>query len=252
MHLDWTTLALQTINVLILCWLLYRFLYRPILGAMDARRNLIEGQLTDAAAARDKARAELAALEAERRDIGAERDTILSAAAARADALAKERITEAARQVAAMIDQARRSAAAEQAAALAEAKQATLDLATAMASRLLAAAPSGIRAAAWIELIEHHLTALPDTERRTLIGQLGTAARLQATTAGTLSAEAQADWQKRLSMGLGMTVSVDFAVDPTLLGGAELIFPGAVLRFSWKDALAGLRAELEKDDASIR
>ena len=30
MHIDWSTLALQTINVLILVWILARFLFRPV------------------------------------------------------------------------------------------------------------------------------------------------------------------------------------------------------------------------------
>ncbi len=251
MHLDWTTLALQTVNVLILCWLLYRFLYRPILGVMDARRSLIEGQLADAAAAQSRAQTELADLEAQRSGITAERDAVLNAAAARAEALAQERADEADRRAARIIEQARQAAAAEQAAALAGAKRATLELAAAMAGRLLAAAPAGIRAAGWIELIERHLATLSQTERQALVRQLGETGQLRAVTAEALAAEAEAAWRERLAEALGRPVSVDFAVDPTLLGGAELYFPDAILRFSWKDALVGLRAELEKQDAAV-
>ncbi|MEO0035300.1 MAG: synthase, partial [Pseudomonadota bacterium] len=39
MSLDWSSLALQTVNFLVLVWLLQRFLYRPVLAAIDRRRG---------------------------------------------------------------------------------------------------------------------------------------------------------------------------------------------------------------------
>jgi F-type H+-transporting ATPase subunit b len=50
MLIDWFTVGAQTLNFLILVWLLKRFLYKPILQAIDARENLIAKQLEDAAA----------------------------------------------------------------------------------------------------------------------------------------------------------------------------------------------------------
>jgi len=42
MHFDWSTFALQTANFAILVWLLHRFLYRPVLRLLDARRAEID------------------------------------------------------------------------------------------------------------------------------------------------------------------------------------------------------------------
>ena len=39
MLIDWFTVGAQVINFIILVWLLKRFLYKPILDAVDARRN---------------------------------------------------------------------------------------------------------------------------------------------------------------------------------------------------------------------
>ena len=39
MLIDWFTVVAQAANFLVLVWLLKRFLYKPILGAMDAREN---------------------------------------------------------------------------------------------------------------------------------------------------------------------------------------------------------------------
>ena len=48
MHFDWSTWALQTVNFAILVWLLHRFLYRPVLRLLDARRAEIDKQYAEA------------------------------------------------------------------------------------------------------------------------------------------------------------------------------------------------------------
>ena len=48
MLIDWFTIGAQALNFLILVWLLKRFLYRPILNAIDARENLVARELSDA------------------------------------------------------------------------------------------------------------------------------------------------------------------------------------------------------------
>ncbi len=48
MLIDWFTVGAQALNFLILVWLMKRFLYRPILHAIDAREKPIAGELADA------------------------------------------------------------------------------------------------------------------------------------------------------------------------------------------------------------
>ena len=48
MLIDWFTVVAQVINFLILVWLLKRFLYRPILAAIDAREQRIAAKIADA------------------------------------------------------------------------------------------------------------------------------------------------------------------------------------------------------------
>src|ERR1017187_854581 len=54
MLIDWFTVGAQAINFIILVWLLKRYLYRPILDAIDAREKRIAAELADA----DKKKAE--------------------------------------------------------------------------------------------------------------------------------------------------------------------------------------------------
>ena len=48
MLINWFTVVAQAINFLILVWLLKRFLYKPILQAIDEREKRIATQLADA------------------------------------------------------------------------------------------------------------------------------------------------------------------------------------------------------------
>jgi F-type H+-transporting ATPase subunit b len=60
MLIDWFTVVAQVLNFLILVWLLKRFLYRPILNAIDVREKRIAAEVADArrrrTARRSKAR----------------------------------------------------------------------------------------------------------------------------------------------------------------------------------------------------
>src|SRR5271154_1748972 len=48
MLIDWFTVGAQAINFIILVWLLKRFLYKPILDAVDAREKRVATELADA------------------------------------------------------------------------------------------------------------------------------------------------------------------------------------------------------------
>jgi F-type H+-transporting ATPase subunit b len=56
MLIDWFTVGAQVVNFLILVWLMKRFLYKPILHAIDAREKRIAKELADADAKRPKAK----------------------------------------------------------------------------------------------------------------------------------------------------------------------------------------------------
>ncbi len=248
MHLDWSTFALQTVNFAILVWLLHRFLYRPVLRLVDERRAMIDKQYADARAAEAAAQAQRDAVAAERDGIAAERAAVLRNAAAQAEQAAAARRAEAERDAAALIEGGRKTLADERDAALAEVRRGALDLGTAIAARLVGEMPAKLRAESWMERIEQYLAALPAAEREGLAHQLADGAALTVVTAAALLPETAAAWRARLHRTLGDGAAIRFDVDKGLVAGAELHFPDAVLRFSWQNAAAAIRAEIEADD----
>jgi F-type H+-transporting ATPase subunit b len=94
--IDWFTVAAQTLNFLILVWLMKRVLYRPIMNAIEARDKLVAAQLTDAAAREGSA--QKAEEEFKRRNLEFDRDrAMLMGKAVEAARTENTRLTEAAR-----------------------------------------------------------------------------------------------------------------------------------------------------------
>ena len=243
MHLDWWTIGLQTINFGILVWLLHRFLYKPVLTLIDARKAEVGRQFDAAKELEGKAKAQLATVEAERAGIAAERDAALKAAAAQAQEMAEARRAQAGRDAEALMVSTRKTLASERAGALDEARRVALDLGADFAQRLLAEVPMQYRAEAWIERIEQHLNALPPSERGALVRQLADGNPLTVITACALPVATAEHWKERLGQSLGISGGMTFEVNPDLIAGAELHFPTAILRFSWQSALAAARTE---------
>jgi F-type H+-transporting ATPase subunit b len=248
MRFDWSTFVLQTVNFAILVWLLHRFLYGPVLRLVDARRTEMERRYADAQATEAKAKHALAAIEEERADIATERATALKNAGAEADLAAAARRAQGEREATALLDDARKTIAAERDRARAETRRIALDLAVDMAGRLLAETPADLRVEAWLDRLRQHLVSLPEAQRNALVGQREDGASLKVVTAAVLSRDAAETWRQRLAQILGERIAVAFETDPRLIAGAELHFPNAVLRFSWQNALAAMRAEIEAHD----
>jgi F-type H+-transporting ATPase subunit b len=247
MHFNWSTLALQTANFAVLVWFLHRFLYQPVLRMVDARRAEIEKQYGAARTAEAQARDRLAVVEAEHAGIAHERATALRQATAQAEQTASTRRAQAEREAAALLEDARKTLAAERSRALAETKRAALDLGAEIAGRLLAEVPMKLRAEAWIDRVEQHLAGLPKSEMQALTQQLPNGIPVRVMTASALPAETEETWRSRLHDTLCDGTAIEFGVDPTLVAGAELHFPNAILRLSWKNALAMMRAKIEAD-----
>ena len=55
MTVDWWTLGIQAVNVIVLIWLLARFFWRPVAAMIEQRRVMAQQILTDAETKRSQA-----------------------------------------------------------------------------------------------------------------------------------------------------------------------------------------------------
>ena len=84
MPINWFTIIAQAINFLILVWLLKRFLYKPILHAIDEREKGIATQLAEAKAKQAEAQKERDDFQHKNADFDQERAALLKKATSEA------------------------------------------------------------------------------------------------------------------------------------------------------------------------
>jgi F-type H+-transporting ATPase subunit b len=96
MLIDWFTVGAQAVNFLVLVWLMKRFLYGPVLAAIDAREKKIAGELKEAAGATARAGKEREDLRVQTESLQGRREELLRAAAADAD-IQRQHLLESAR-----------------------------------------------------------------------------------------------------------------------------------------------------------
>ena len=244
MKIDGWTVLLQAANFLVLVLLLRRYLWRPVLAAIDRRKK----QMDDAAAAASarEAAADERRTEYEERVITAERDRERLLADARAqiarereEALASAQAESAARAAAARarLDEERREAA------IGVAKDA-VDLAIGVARKLLGEVRSPAIAAAYLARVCEHLDALPAEELERLRADAAAGGTVTVASAPALDAAGEREARARLAERLGDEVKVAFVTDPALLAGVELRLPHARIGHGLAEGLAAARAEL--------
>ncbi|WP_234745401.1 F0F1 ATP synthase subunit B family protein [Burkholderia sp. WTPI3] len=241
MRIDWWTFGFQTINVLVLIWLLSRFLFKPVARIMADRQQAAARLMQDAAAARDAARQDR---DRAARDVAAQeaaRVDGLSAAAAEVERLKASLLADARAEA----DTLRRSAEAEVEAMKADALRANAarasQFALDIAARLLATLPAGTRVDGFIEPLADAVRALP-AEDRARVGRDGEPLRLIAPRA--LSDDELNRCRSSLATALGHDVPMQADVDPALIAGLELVSPHVIVRNSFRHSLDSLRSEL--------
>ena len=258
MHLDGWTLLLQTINFLVLVWLLRHFLYRPVLAVIAERQAATDRVRTEAEAVRGDADRLRLRLESERAGLGAERDRLLAEARSQAETERAALLETARATVDRLLADGRARLEEERRQALAGLRGRVAALGTAVAQRLLVMAAhevttdgsvDGAMSLPFLSAACRSVATLPETRRRALSADDDPVpVRLVGT--GPLPEAAIALCRDRLAAALGRAVALTVGEDPSLLAGVELHFPHAVLRHSWKQALADAAEELASHDAA--
>ena len=95
MLFDWFTVSAQVINFLVLVWLLRRYLYKPVLKAIDAREDRITSELSDAATKQAEAKSEREDFRKKNEDFDLQREQLLAKAASEADTKKQQLLIEA-------------------------------------------------------------------------------------------------------------------------------------------------------------
>ena len=247
MLVDWFTIVAQTINFLILLWLMKRFLYHPILKAIDAREAKIAAELASAATKEAEAQTERDEFQRKNDEFEQQRATLFSQAAQDATA-ERQRLFDEARKSADELNAKRHENLRSDAASLNQA------IALRAQAEVFAIARKVLADLASTSLEERVITVFTDRIRAVdgeAKQQLATVLQpprnpVIVRSAFPVSAEGQASVRHALNETFSADIPVQFETTPELVCGIELTTNGQKLAWSIADYLATLQASVSE------
>jgi F-type H+-transporting ATPase subunit b len=245
MTIDWWTLGFQTVNVVILVWLLKRFFWRPIAAVIEQRRATAQRTLAEAEAARRKAADALGEVERTRAGFAKERETILVAAHEEAERARTALLDEAAREVAVLEAAAKATIEKESEAAEKVWTERSSRLAVEIAERLVSRLDGPAVRATFFDWLLKEIRTLPDAARQAVAAN---GVVLEAISAAPLDPADQERYRELIGEAFGAHPQIAFKTDPALVAGMELHGPHLVVNNSWRADLTKILADLSHDD----
>ncbi len=244
---DWFTIAAQAFNFLILVWLMKRFLYKPVLNAIDEREKRIAAELANADARKAEAQKEHDEFRSKNDEFDQQRAALLKKATDEAQA-ERQRLLDEARDAADALSAKRQETLRSQEQELRQAigrrtqqevfaitRKALADLATTSLEERIG------------EVFTRRLREMDGTAKECL-GQALKKASGPAVVRSTfdLPVEQRAAIQNALNETFSSEIRVRFETAPDLIGGIELTANGQKVAWSIGDYLASMQTDVDE------
>jgi F-type H+-transporting ATPase subunit b len=243
--IDWFTVGAQALNFLVLVWLLKRYLYHPVLAAIDAREKQIAGTIAEAASQRTAAEQERSTWTTKNSSFESERETLLAAARHAADVEREGLLTKAR----ADSDTLR---AKEIAAAQDDQERLGQELARSARTEVLAIAGKVLGDLAdvsleerIVELFARRLHDMDASAKKSLEAAFLKATEVTVASTFALSDGQRATLQTAIDQALSRPTSVRFDILSDLLCGIQLSAGGEQVAWSIADYLGALDQKVE-------
>ena len=245
MLIDWYTVGAQALNFLILVWLMKRFLYKPVLAAIDVREKRIAKEIADADAKKADAQKEHEEFQHKNEEFDQQRAALLSKATDEAKA-ERKRLLDEARKAADALTAKRQDSLRNDAQNLnqaiirrtqgevfAIARKALTDLATTNLEERL------------VDVFTRRLRAMDGQAKSDLANALRTASGTALVrSAFDLPPEQRATIQNALNEAFSADIHLRFETAPDLVSGIELTANGQKVAWSIADYLASLEKDV--------
>lgn len=245
MLIDWFTVSAQALNFLILVWLMKRFLYKPILNAIDAREKLIATELADAEAKKNDAKKERDEFMQKNEKFNQQRVTLLSQAKDEATA-ERQRLLDEAKQAADVLLAKRQEALRTDAHNLNQSinNRAKLEVFAIVRKTLSDLATVSLEERIG-EVFTRRLREMDEHSKDTMGKALkfsSYAALIRSTF--ELPLDQRAAIQNSLNETFSAEISVKYETTPDLISGIELVANGQSLAWSIADYLSSLEKDV--------
>ena len=248
MLIDWFTVGAQVLNFLVLVWLLKRFLYKPVLDAIDAREKGIASRLAEAQGKLTDAAARQTQTTQKNQVFDQERAALLQQATAAA-ATERQRLIDDARQAADDLKAKRQQAlVTEQLALNQDIGRRTGAEVLAIVRKTLADLAGASLEAQIVAAFMARLQALGAPQQQQLVAAIqaaqGAGSAVLVRSAFELTAPQRSAIQAALNAIMTDPVPLHFEAAPALIGGIELNAGGWKLAWSIAQYLGGLEQSI--------
>ncbi|MCJ7838443.1 MAG: F0F1 ATP synthase subunit B [Burkholderiales bacterium] len=247
MLIDWFTVGAQALNFLILVWLMKRFLYKPILSAIDKREKRIATEIADADKQKAEAQKERDEFQHKNEELDQQRAVLLSNATDEAK-VERQRLLDEARQAADAMTAKRMETLRNeehnlhqsisrrtQQEVFAIARKALTDLATTSLEERLG------------EVFTRRLREMDDQAKAGLAEALKTASGpALVRSAFDLPLEQRTAIQNALNETFSAEIRIQFETAPELISGIELTTHGQKVAWSIADYLVSMEKGVEE------
>jgi F-type H+-transporting ATPase subunit b len=247
MLIDWFTVAAQVVNFLILVWLLKRFLYRPILNAIDAREQRIKMALADADAKKAEAEQERDAFQHKNDEFDQQRAALLDQARDEAKA-ERLRLLDEARQAADVLIAKRQETQRNDARNLNQAiSRRTRQEVFAIARKALTDLAGTSLEARMCDVFTRRVREMDERTKTGFATALkSTSAPAIVRSAFNLPAQQRAAMQNAVNETFAGEIPLRFEAGPDLVSGIELATDGQKMAWSIADYLVSMETVVDE------
>lgn len=247
MLIDWFTVIAQVINFLVLVLLLRRFLYKPVLQAIENREQKIKDQLQEADEHMEEAKEEKSRFEKKNRELEKDRDNILEEAREEAEKHRKALLEEARKEAKALQEQLEEELKEERKELQHELQQRIKQQVFDISQKALKDLASESLEENIIRVFVQRLESLPDKQKEQLQKSLKDhAGKLMVKSAFTLRDSDKEQLEQKVKTLTQQSVPLEFEVAEEKIGGIEIHAGGFKLSWSISDYLTSFEKTLDE------
>jgi F-type H+-transporting ATPase subunit b len=254
MKINWFTVIAQIINFLVLVWLLRRFLYKPVLKAIDERENKIASELKDAKVKETEAKKEQSEFLKKNEKFDQQKKKLMDKVIAETNEEREKLLEEARNEAAVLRSKLEKSLNAMQENLEHDIVQKTQEEVFAVARKTLKDLSSMSLEEQSVNIFINRLKELKNEEKKRLIKAFNSGSDLPAgrqgsilvQTAFDLPSKQQTQIESTVNEILGTKPQFQFKTVPELIGGIELTSNGYKLAWSISEYLNSIQKSISE------
>ncbi len=248
MNINWFTVIAQALNFLILVWLLKKFLYKPILNAVNEREKKITDQLKDADAQKAAAQKEKEDFQKKNEDFDSKKKALLNKAVADAN-VEKKQLMDSAKETANALGATMEKAFKEQQNQdQKEHSQNTQEHVFAITRKALTDLASVSLENQTVDIFIKRLKASKNTEKQQFIDAFkGNSNPILIKSAFDLPKKQQDEITDAVNEQLGTKTTVQFKKAPEIISGIELSTNDYKIAWSFSEYLSALQKKSSEE-----